>query len=56
MNILDDDDDEISHAPASDPVRDPAKEAEILTSPAQVILDIRKDIEAYKRGGAEGTG
>ena len=50
MNILDDKDEEktVPRAPAEDPVR----EAEILTSPAQVILDIRKDVEAFKNGGS----
>ena len=52
MNIFDDDDDKKDEEIPQAPVRDSAKEAEILTSPAQVILDIRKDIEAYKRGGA----
>jgi hypothetical protein len=51
MNILDDDSDEEKTSPGN-PVRDPVTEAEILTSPAQVILDVRRDIEAYKRGGA----
>jgi hypothetical protein len=47
MNILDNDDEEIPQ----DPTRDPVKEAEILTSPAQVILDVRREIEAFKSGG-----
>jgi hypothetical protein len=29
----------------------PRREAEILTSPAQVILDIRKDIQNFQAGG-----
>src|SRR5215467_9669588 len=55
MNILNDDNDEektVPQAPAENPVRGPVKEAEILTSPAQVILDVRREIEAFKSGGA----
>jgi hypothetical protein len=51
MNILNDDNDEEKTVPRA-PVEDPVREAEILTSPAQVILDIRKDIEAFKNGGS----
>ena len=46
MNLLDDKD-----GPTS-PAEDPVREAEILTSPAQVILDVRREIEAFKSGGA----
>ena len=55
MNILNDDNDEektVPQAPAENPVRDPIREAEILTSPAQVILDVRREIEAFKSGGS----
>src|SRR6516162_5329337 len=55
MNILDDDSDEektVSHSPAGNPVRDPVKEAEILTEPVKAILDITREIEAFKSGGA----
>ena len=55
MNILDDDSDEektVSHSPAANPVRDPVKEAEILTEPVKAILDITREIEAFKSGGA----
>ena len=50
MNLLDDKDGPTS--PAEDPAGDPVREAEILTSPAQVILDVRREIEAFKSGGA----
>ena len=50
MNLLDDKDGPTS--PAEDPAGDPVKEAEILTSSAQVILDVRREIEAFKSGGA----
>ena len=53
MNILNDDnDEEIPHAPARNPARDPVREAEILTNPAQVILNVRREIEAFKSGGS----
>jgi hypothetical protein len=48
MNLFDDKDGPTADAPAGDLV----KGVEILTSPAQVILDIRKDIEAFKNGGS----
>ena len=51
MNILNDDSDEEKAVPRA-PAGDPVKEAEILTSPAQVILDVRREIEAFKSGGA----
>ena len=55
MSILNDDngDEEkaVPRTPAKTSARDPVREVEILTSPAQVILDIRKDIEAFKNGG-----
>jgi len=53
MNILNDDnDEEIPHAPARNPARDPVRETEILTNPAQVILNVRREIEAFKSGGS----
>ena len=45
MSILDNDDDKIPEAPS------PQREVEILTSPAHVILDIRKDIQNFQAGG-----
>src|SRR6516164_7745924 len=47
MNLLDDDDEKV--APLNSAA--PRREAEILTSPAQVILDIRKDVQKFKDGG-----
>src|SRR6516162_8892016 len=47
MNLLDDDDEKV--APLNSAA--PRREAEILTSPAQVILDIRKDIQKFQAGG-----
>ena len=53
MNIVNDDnDEEIPHAPARNPARDPVRETEILTNPAQVILNVRREIEAFKSGGS----
>jgi hypothetical protein len=54
MNILDNDsdDEDGEKAVPRAPARDPVKEAEILTSPAQVILDVRREIEAFKNGGS----
>ena len=43
MSILDDDDPPSSARES--PARDLVKEAEVLTDPMKVILDIRKDIE-----------
>ena len=48
MSILDDDD-----PPSSvrePPARDLVKEAEVLTDPMKVILDIRKDIQKFQNG------
>ena len=58
MNIFDDDDPPSStpssarKPPARDPARDPIREAEALTDPMKVILDIRKDIEKFQNGGS----
>jgi hypothetical protein len=54
MNILDNDsdDEDGEKAVPRAPARDPVKEAEILTSPAQMILDVRREIEAFKSGGS----
>jgi hypothetical protein len=49
MSILDDDDPPSSAG--EPPARDPIKEAEVLTEPMKVILDIRKDIEKFQNGG-----
>jgi hypothetical protein len=49
MNILDDDDPPSSAQKS--PARDLVKEAEVLTDPMKVILDIRKDIEKFQNGG-----
>jgi hypothetical protein len=45
MSLLDDDEKVVPLNAA------PRQEAEILTSPAQVILDIRKDIQNFQAGG-----
>jgi len=50
MNILDDDDPPSSAR--EPPARDLIKEAEVLTEPMKVILDIRKDIEKFQNGGS----
>ena len=50
MSILNDDDDPPSSA-REPPARDLVKEAEVLTEPMKVILDIRKDIEKFQNGG-----
>jgi hypothetical protein len=49
MSILDDDDPPSSARES--PARDLVKEAEVLTDPMKVILDIRKDIEKFQNGG-----
>jgi len=45
MSLLDDDEKVVPLNAA------PRQEAEVLTSPAQVILDIRKDIQNFQAGG-----
>ena len=50
MSILDDDDPPSSAG--EPPARDPIKEAEVLTEPMKVILDIRKDIAKFQNGGS----
>ena len=49
MSILDDDDPPSSARES--PAKDLVKEAEVLTNPMKVILDIRKDIEKFQNGG-----
>ena len=46
MNLLDDDDEKVAPLNAS-----PRQEAEVLTRPEQVILDIRKEIQNFQAGG-----
>jgi hypothetical protein len=58
MNIFDEDDDDPPssarssprESPARGPTRGPAREAEVLTEPMKVILDVRKDIEKFQNG------
>jgi hypothetical protein len=47
MSLLDDDDEKV--APPNKGAS-PRQEAEVLTNPVQVILDIRKDIQKFKDG------
>ena len=51
MSILDNDDDPPPSARKPAAATDPVKEAEVLTEPMKVILDIRKDIEKFQNGG-----
>jgi hypothetical protein len=53
MSILDNDNNGDDDAANTAPRQEPRQEAEILTGgPAQVILDIRRDIRKFQAGGA----
>jgi hypothetical protein len=49
MSLLDDDDEKV--VPPNKKGASPRREAEVLTRPEQVILDIRRDIQKFKDGG-----